>query len=122
MFFRVHAVGFVRTGMEIGPCAEHCRHLYCDRPAAVMGSVPGHHGAGDAPLSTTTIQYHFRLFDLLGNLASIQYPRFVGVVRIFMYLIAGYTFAVGLEYLRKAWGASCWPIWCVLLPRRWGFY
>ena len=53
--------------------------------------------------STTTIQYHLRLFDVLGNLASIQYPRFVGVVRIFMYLIAGYAVSVGWAGIRQRW-------------------
>jgi hypothetical protein len=53
--------------------------------------------------STTTIQYQLRLFDVLGNLASIQYPRFVGVVRIFMYLIAGYAVSMGFDFLKQAW-------------------
>jgi len=56
--------------------------------------------------STTTVQYELRLFDVLGNLASIQYPRFVGVVRIFVYLVAGYAVSVGAAQVGKTWRSS----------------
>jgi hypothetical protein len=42
-------------------------------------------------LASSTLLYELRLFDVASPFASIQYPRFIGVVRVFMYLLAGYT-------------------------------
>ncbi|MFT5433081.1 MAG: hypothetical protein ACI9OJ_003786, partial [Myxococcota bacterium] len=41
--------------------------------------------------ASSTTQYNLRLFDAMSPLASIQYPRFVGVVRVFAYITAGYA-------------------------------
>ena len=42
-------------------------------------------------LASSTVLYELRMFDILSPLASIQYPRFLGVVRVFVYLLAGYA-------------------------------
>ncbi len=48
-------------------------------------------GAAMILLASTDVLYHLRLFDVASPLAGIQYPRFVGVVRVFSYLLAGYA-------------------------------
>lgn len=49
--------------------------------------------------SSSTTLYHLRLFDVASPLASIQYPRFLGVSRVFVYLLCGYA-------VRELWTLS----------------
>ncbi|MFT7625111.1 MAG: putative membrane protein, partial [Myxococcota bacterium] len=53
--------------------------------------------------ASATTHYELRLFDVLSPLASIQYPRFVGFVRILAYLLAGYGFAELLRVWTPGW-------------------
>ncbi len=48
-------------------------------------------GATMALLASTTVLYQLRLFDILPPLASIQYPRFLGIIRVLCYVVAGYA-------------------------------
>jgi len=51
-------------------------------------------------LASSTVLYSLRLFDVASPFASIQYPRFLGVVQVFVYLLAGYAIQ---ELVRSIW-------------------
>ncbi|HIN86899.1 MAG TPA: hypothetical protein EYN06_10485 [Myxococcales bacterium] len=44
-----------------------------------------------AVVASSTTLYNLRLLDMSSSFASIQYPRFVGVIRVLAYLLCGYA-------------------------------
>ena len=73
------AVAFAFCGLVIAVLKRQLWALYLASSSAIM-----------LLFATATTQYDLRLFDVLSPLASIQYPRFLGFVRIFVYLLCAY--------------------------------
>jgi len=75
-------MGMALVGLVIAMFRRHVWAIYLATTGALM-----------ALFASSTLLYELRLFDVLSPLAAIQYPRFLGVVRIFVYLLAGYGIA-----------------------------
>ncbi len=89
--------GLAVVGVLIAIRRRHVWALFCATTGGFM-----------ALFASASTQYSLRLFDVLSPLASIQYPRFLGFVRVFVYLLAGYAIVELFRAVRAVEASRTW--------------